>query len=43
MFYGVRGFFRSVINEMETVTGLILYQTGAKKKVGKRQDCYTFV
>lgn len=35
-------FFRSVINEMETLTGLILYQTG-EKNVGKNQDCYTFV
>lgn len=30
-FMGWGDFFRSVINEMETVTGLILYQTGAKK------------
>lgn len=41
-FMGWGGFFRSVINEMETVTGLILYQTGAKN-IGKNQDCYTFV
>lgn len=47
MFYGV-GFFISVINEVETVTVLILYKTGGMKcKMGglrgKNQDYYAFI